>query len=155
MIRLLRKLRSLRPAGRVMLLQIVVTLPLTALSVRLLGLQQHPIRACSPGAAVPRPRAGRPEDATLCQRATPHRPYPAAAAPSTGTAFSRSLVLWWLLQREGMEVRLRIGVRARGRRSWPTPGSRHEGRPVNAGPRVHERFVPFDTPFLPKGARLA
>ena len=152
MIRLLHKLRSLHPAGRVMLLRIAVVLPLTALSVRLLGLQLTQSALAFLARRFPL-RVSRDDGRTLA-RARHLVRYTRQHGPFRGNCLSRSLVLWWLLRRADVAAYLRIGVRAEGEflaHAWVEV----EGRPVNAGPRVHERFVPFDTPFLPKGAHLA
>jgi Transglutaminase-like superfamily len=61
------------------------------------------------------------------------------------TCLPRSLTLWWLLRRHGVESELRIGVRSEGERivahAWVVC---HD---TVVGERDHEQFEPFESPL--------
>ncbi len=69
--------------------------------------------------------------------------------PFRGNCLSRSLVLWWLLRRHGIETLFRIGIRKHAEEIQAHAWIEYQGRPVNAGPRVHQRYSSFDRVFHP------
>ena len=68
-------------------------------------------------------------------------------SPLPGACLSRSLVLWWLLRRRGMEVELCIGARLEGGRFQAHAWVERQGYPINAGKRARERYAPFARSF--------
>ncbi len=66
-----------------------------------------------------------------------------------GNCLSRSLTLWWLLRRQGIESRLRIGVRKEADVLEAHAWIECLGQVLNDRPDVGERLVPFDLPIVP------
>jgi hypothetical protein len=139
----LRKLRSLRPAGRRLLVQSACLLPLVSLGVRVLGLRR--VQALL--------------NASACRLATPsgHQMLDVRRAlrvvrclgsdgPFRGNCLSRSLVLCWLLRRRGIQCELRIGVDRKAADFRAHAWVEVDGIPLNAGREVHERFAVFEDP---------
>jgi hypothetical protein len=63
-----------------------------------------------------------------------------------------SLVLWWLLRRQGFDGDLRIGVRKHAGQLQAHAWVEHRGQALNdAG----DGFVPFDTVIVPSGSQAA
>ena len=56
----------------------------------------------------------------------------------------QSLVIWWLLQRYGIESTLRIGVRKEAAVLEAHAWVECFGQPLNDGPDIQQRFFPFD-----------
>ena len=146
--RLLRKLRSLKPLGRRVMLQMAFALPAVALAVRLVGFQRvHAVLGRLAGHHPP-PAA----EARRVRRTLSLLNYLAEHGPYRGNCLSRSLVLWWFLQRQGIVSRLRIGVRTEIGELDAHAWVEHQGKPVNAPPEVAERFAPYDQALVPEGA---
>ncbi len=147
----LLKFRSLKPAGRRVLLRMTFVLPLTALGLRVLGFGRV-------YAALERlsRQAGPPsEDETRQVRRARHMiRYTAKHGLYRGNCLSRSLVLWWLLRRQGIESDLRIGVHRDGKDFDAHAWVEHQGRPLNASKQVHEKYAAFEGTVLPRGARF-
>lgn len=157
---------------RRLLIQAVVMLPLTALGLRLFGFNR-----CYKGLA--RLTTGRfngtmelnkegllgksEQEATIrrtlriMRLAVRHGFY-------GGNCLSRSLTLWWLLRRQGITSDLRIGIRRRcvrqkeaGTRTKGEQLEAHawvelEGYPLNESEHVHQRYVAFEQPIVPRGS---
>jgi Transglutaminase-like superfamily len=62
------------------------------------------------------------------------------------TCLPRSLTLWWLLRRQGIESELRIGVRRDGERIVAHAWVVCQGMAI--GETEHEQFVSFESPAL-------
>ena len=75
--------------------------------------------------------------------------------PYRGNCLSRSLVLWWLLRRWGIESDLHIGVRRDTENLDAHAWVEYQGQPLNASEWVHEQYATFDGAILPRGARFA
>lgn len=75
----------------------------------------------------------------------------------TPNCLARSLVLWWLLQRRGIDSEIRIGVR----RSRQGAGMEfhawveHRGAVINDAADIREHFATFDRAIVPPGARFS
>ncbi len=65
-------------------------------------------------------------------------------SPLPGTCLSRSLSLWWKLQRCGIEAKLRIGTRKDSPSFQAHAWVEYHGQPLNAGRRVRQQYVAFD-----------
>ncbi len=61
-----------------------------------------------------------------------------------GNCLSQSIVLWGLLQRDGIASNLIVGATKRSDEFQAHAWVEHEGRPVNAGLRVRQKFQTFD-----------
>jgi hypothetical protein len=67
--------------------------------------------------------------------------------PTTPNCLERSMVLWWLLRRDGVDGELHIGARKEGSRfeahAWVELG----GQVLNDGAEVHQHYARFDAPI--------
>ena len=144
-----RKLRSLRPAGRRILLQATCALPLVALGLRLFGFARV-YAALGRWTGQPQP----PTDRLRRVKNTRHLiRYLAKHGPYQGNCLSQSLVLWWLLRRRGIEVDLRFGVRTEAGQLQAHAWVEYQGQPLNPPDHVRQ-YVPFDQAIVPEGARF-
>jgi hypothetical protein len=145
----LRKLRSLRPVGRRILLQAACALPLVALALRLFGFARV-YAALGRWTGHARP----PADRRAWVEGTRHLiRYLAEQGPYRGNCLSQSLVLWWLLRRRGIEADLRFGVRTEEGQLHAHAWVEYQGQPLNAPGQV-QKYVPFDQAILPDGVRF-
>jgi len=69
--------------------------------------------------------------------------------PLPTACLTRSLVLWWLLRRQGHAAELRIGVRRPGEALEAHAWVEYEGLVLNDGTDVAEHFLPFDGSVAP------
>jgi hypothetical protein len=150
------KFRQLPPQDRRSLLQALALLPLTALALRWLGLRRWQtllarwVPADGPAAESHRREGEAPAEPALAAQALARLVEAAGRyGLCRGTCLQRSLVLWWLLRRRGLDGELRIGVRRVGGRlaahAWVECG----GLALDAPADAREPFVPFDGPILP------
>ena len=142
-----RKFLRLSGRERCWLFQALLLLPLTALVLRLLGLRLSHSALASSARCPPNPRAARLAAETekvtrMVQLASAHsffRPH----------CLHRSLVLWWLLRRAGIEGELRIGVSKQAGRlsahAWVECG----GSALNERGDVRQRFAPLAASLPP------
>lgn len=73
--------------------------------------------------------------------------------PFRAPCLPRSLVLWGLLRKRGMDARLRIGVR-RGPNGFDAHAwVEHDGAVLNDRPDVAERYKPFGRSIEPDAGR--
>lgn len=135
---LIGRFAALDHAKRRVVLTAIVCMPLFWLGLRLLGLSrfhamlQRPRETAQPQMTLPEVKAM----ATLVAIAARH-----SLAPVT--CLTRSLLLVWLLRRNGVESQLRIGVRlTRGvlrAHAWV----QCQGEPVNDEADISSRFASF------------
>jgi hypothetical protein len=147
MLRLPRKLaqfRALSSRDRRTFLSAMALLPLFWIGLRVLGLQRlqtwlqrnrHPVAATLPADELQRLGA-------LINSAAHHALGPA-------NCLTRSLYLWWLLQRKGVPSQLRIGVRLTGDVLEAHAWVEHAGIPINDRPDVSTDFASFAEPVSP------
>ena len=64
-------------------------------------------------------------------------------SPLPGNCLSRSLVLWWQLQRRGLAPALRLGTSLAGGAFAAHAWVEHDGHAVNDTPDVAERYAPL------------
>jgi hypothetical protein len=145
----------LPPADRWLLAQALALLPLTALALRVVGFNrwQTALARLAPvqGGATAGDEADilrRARAATrLVEAAARHGPFRAACLP-------RSLALWWLLRRRGIDTDLRIGVRKEAGRFEAHAWVELWGLVLNDTTDVRHRFAAFDRAILPVGGAL-
>jgi hypothetical protein len=148
--------RRLSHPERWLLLQAVVLLPLTAWAVRLLGFRRWqaflasmaPLEEMPAGCSAP--DRGRQAQGTsrLVEVAARHGLCRVSCLP-------HSLVLWWLLRRQGIRGDLRIGVR-RGEAQFEAHAwVEYLGIALNDRDDVHQRFAAFDCAIGPGGVKSA
>lgn len=67
--------------------------------------------------------------------------------PSNPNCLERSLALWWLLRREGVESELQIGARKEGPRFEAHAWVELRGNILNDAAQVRQDYVRFDAPL--------
>lgn len=152
-----RKLHKLSRLELTLLAQALLLLPLTALCVRFFGFRRL-------YAAMAKLSRG-----DKCVAATVTQSQPRADAKCLTQAYAiarivslaswrgfyranclqQSLVLWWLLRRQGIETDLRIGVRKHEQRFEAHAWVEYLGIVLNDRNDVHQRFAPFAGAILP------
>jgi len=137
---------------RWLLVQAFVLLPLLGLALGLFGFRRL-YGALARLAPVPHPA---PADgaAALSQARAAARVVQSAAwhIPLGSTCLTRSLALWWLLRRQGIQSDVRIGVAKEAGRfqahAWVEQGS----SVLNDADNVRQRFAAFDHDPIPAEA---
>jgi hypothetical protein len=147
---LLRKLYTLKPAGRRMLFQAACALTLIAPALRVFGFARvyaalARMTGQAPAPANPAPWVRRTRH--LIQFLARHGPY-------RGNCLSRSLVLWGMLRRRGIDSDLRIGVRTDAARFQAHAWVEYQGQPLNASEQIHQQYAAFDQAIVPEGAQF-
>lgn len=144
-----RRVWRLTWAERWLLVQALFLLHLMALALWSVGLRrwQALLTRLTPVGCVPANadvaaliQEGR-SMARLVDAAARHGPYPATCLP-------RSLTLWWLLRRRGIDSCLRIGVRKEAGWLEAHAWVELEGLVLNDDSDVRNRFTAFDHRFL-------
>jgi hypothetical protein len=131
------------------LVQALFLLPLTALVLWAVGFRrwQALLALLGPVASVPADR----DKADLVREGRAMTRLVDAAArrgPYSATCLPRSLTLWWLLRRRGIDSYLRIGVRKEADRLEAHAWVELRGLVLNDDSDVHKRFAAFDRRFL-------
>jgi hypothetical protein len=90
-----------------------------------------------------------PEQTTYINQITQWIQYVKRHGLYRGNCLSRSLVLWWLLRRRGIETVIRIGTRQQMGQFQAHAWVEYQGQPLNAGPHVRQRYTTFDHAFVP------
>lgn len=147
MLRLRRKLaqfRALSSRDRRTFLSAMARLPLFWIGLRVVGLQRlqtwlqrkpHPAAGTLPTDELQRLGA-------LINSAAHHALGPA-------NCLTRSLYLWWLLQRKGIPSQLRIGVRLTESKLEAHAWVEYAGIPINDRPDVSTTYAAFTEPVSP------
>ena len=63
------------------------------------------------------------------------------------TCLEQSLVLWYLLEKQGISARLRIGVRKSAEKFEAHAWVEHDGVPLNQSEEVHQHYAAFESEF--------
>jgi hypothetical protein len=137
-----RKFLHLSPSERALLIIAAVLLPITALALRVAGFRrwQAALSNFSPGVEM-LPAGDTLEQARRTARivsiASRHGFYRA-------NCLQQSLVLWFLLRRQGVESELRIGVRTNANLCEAHAWVERMGQVLNDTEDVSYRFKPFN-----------
>jgi hypothetical protein len=143
-----RRFRERPPEDRMLIVRAALILPLTEIGLRLFGFRRWKelIEKFSPPARL---LQSLPED---MQRETAVRAVRAVRSvelhgPTNPNCLERSMTLWWLLRRDGVDGELHIGARKEGGRfeahAWVELG----GQVLNDGAEVHQHYARFDAPI--------
>jgi hypothetical protein len=139
----LRRFRALERPPQELFLRAVVLLPLVALSLRWRG-----FRATQ--AALERflPKANPEPDAALANKDAAVTAHMVNAADRHGpvhpSCLAKSLTLWWLLARQGIPSRLRIGIRKEKERFEAHAWVERDGTALNEPDEHHHHYAAFD-----------
>lgn len=137
-----RTWRNLSPQERSLLMPALALLPLVTLVLKLGGLKrtQAILTSLSPSAISP------PSDAQIAQIITTVRMVKIAVrynAPWT-TCLKKSLVLWYLLRRQGIAANLQIGVRLEQGQFQAHAWVEYQGLVVGDRADVRQQYTAFD-----------
>jgi hypothetical protein len=149
----LRRFSALKRTERAIFLRAAALLPLISFSLRLRGFRktqaflQKFLSTRKNGADALTPNRA---DLTV-------RMVRAAARHSLShpTCLEESLVLWWLLGRQGIAAELRIGVRKHDAKFEAHAWVERAGAALNEPESAHEHYAAFDSAFssMPPGPR--
>jgi hypothetical protein len=139
----LAKLRALTGAERRLLIVACAAMPLVASGVSVFGFRRlHAVMA-----RWPKPRSARfatpPARSARARSIAKIVAIAALRGPVRASCLRRSLLLWWLLRRDGIEAVLRVGVNREGGTLHAHAWVEHEGRPLNDADDVALRFPAF------------
>ncbi len=124
-----------------------VLVPLVALAVKLLGYGRTHRLLNRVAAVVGRATNTDPETASLVTRVRLVIRAVKLRGPLSGNCLSQSLALWFMLARRGVVSTLRIGTSMEDGDFRAHAWVEHQGRALNAGPRVLATYNPFDHDF--------
>jgi hypothetical protein len=146
------RFRRRPPEDRALILRAALFLPVTEIGLRLAGFRrwksllerfsrvERRSQPLTPGAL----RATALRVARAVRSAELH-------GPADPNCLERSLTLWWLLCRNGVESELHIGARKEGARleahAWIELG----GKILNEAAEVHQHYARFDAPLVAAG----
>ncbi len=139
------KFRRLSPEERELLIRALFLLPLTAAALRLLGFRRWQA-ALARLAGAPTPLGDARANSLLENAQLAARMVHAASENGfrRASCLEQSLVLQWLLSRQGIPAQLRIGVRKQQQHfeahAWVESG----GAVLNDGDDAHRHYTPFD-----------
>ncbi|CAN5350504.1 hypothetical protein BH18GEM1_BH18GEM1_07030 [soil metagenome] len=144
----LPKLARLSRRERRLLTQAVVLLPLTALGLRVVGWGRwHGFLARIPPSGRRPPLVTEAELPDRIQVVSRMTGAAAARLPWKATCLEQSLVLWWLLRRQGVESEVRFGVRKDDDRFQAHAWVEHPLGILDESPEGEHRFAPFERPL--------
>lgn len=143
-----RRFRRRPPEDRALILQAAVLLPLTQIGLRRFGFQRWK-ELIEKFSLASRPPQNLPAD--LQRESTSRAVRAVRSAELHGltkpNCLERSMTLWWVLRRDGIEGELHIGARkADGQfeaHAWVELG----GQVLNDGDDVHHHYARFDAPI--------
>ncbi len=126
-----------------MFLRAAFLLPATAVGLRLAGFRRFK-SALERFGGVSRGSAA-PAEEQLEQARQTARMVEAANRHGAGVfnCLQKSMVLWWLLRRQGIEGELRIGVRKQAEQFEAHAWVEHRGAPLNDAEDVHRHYTAF------------
>jgi len=143
-----RRFRQRPPEDRVLILRATLILPLTEIGLRLFGFRRWKdlIEKFSLPARLSQslPAGAQREMALRAVRAVRSGELHGPANPN---CLERSMTLWWMLRRNGVNGELHIGARKESGRfeahAWVELG----GQVLNDGVEVHQHYARFDAPI--------
>jgi hypothetical protein len=144
----------MRPAkDRRLILRAALILPVTEIGLRVFGFHRWKelIEKLSPARHFQRLPADLQHDAALrfaraVRSAQLH-------GPTNPNCLERSMTLWWMLRREGVEGELHIGARKQGTRFEAHAWVELDGQVLNDGEEVHQHYARFDAPIAASEAK--
>ncbi len=143
-----RRFRKLPPLDREFVFRAMAFLTLTEVGLRVMGFRRWKQLIEHFSSPVPRQRI--PEQAAqlgMAERITRATRSAERHGPGTPNCLERSLTLWWLLRREGIEGELHIGARKSESRFEAHAWVELRGVVLNDSPNVHKHYARFDAPI--------
>ena len=143
-----RKFRNRPPEDRKLILRAALILPLTEIGLYFFGfrrwmelLEKFSLTA---GPAQAMPAELRREMALRAARAVRSAEL---HGPTRPNCLERSLTLWWILRRDGVDAELHIGARKEGGKFEAHAWVELAGHVLNDGVEVHRHYSRFDAPI--------
>lgn len=143
-----RRFRKLPPLERELVFRALTFLPLTEAGLRAMGFRRWKqlIEHFSP--SPPKKRILEPaSQLEMAERITRAARSAERHGPGTPNCLERSLTLWWLLRREGVEGDLHIGARKCESRFEAHAWVEVRGVVLNDSPDVCKHYARFDAPI--------
>jgi hypothetical protein len=145
----LRRFRALEPRARGLFLRAAVLLPFISVSLRLRGFRAT---QSSLQKRLPRAQTAIPDQSSRTQTestALTARMVRSAAHRTWGSpaCLEQSLALWWLLRRQGIESRVRIGTRKTDQKFEAHAWVECDGAALNEAEEPHQHYAAFDEAF--------
>ena len=142
-----RRFWRLPGSDRTVLVQATLLLPLTGLGLRVLGFRRWKKLLERVGTRS-QPHARLPPGAALDQGRRIARAVHSAElhGPGKPNCLQRSIVLWWLLRREGVGAELHIGARKQSENFEAHAWVELNGCVLNDSADVHKHYSRFDAP---------
>jgi len=143
-----RRFRVRPPEDRALILRAALLLPLTEVGLRALGFQRckqlaEKLFLPAPPSATLSPALQR-EAALRILRAVRSAELHGPAHPN---CLERSMTLWWMLRRRGVEGELHIGARKEAARFEAHAWVELRGEVLNDSAEVHAHYARFDAPL--------
>lgn len=147
-----RKYRLRTPEERWLILRAALILPLTQIGLRFFGFQRwkeliekFPLSVSVPQTLPVGAQVGTQNDTALrTVRAVRSAELHGLTKPN---CLERSMTLWWMLRREGIEGELHIGARHMAGKFEAHAWVELAGRVLNDGAEVHQHYARFDAPI--------
>jgi hypothetical protein len=145
----LRRFRALEPSARGLFLRAAALLPFVSLSLRVRGFRstQASLQKRIARAASSRCHLSDPAKAEVIALTARHVRSAAYRSLGGATCLEKSLVLWWLLGRQGIASSVRIGTRKSEAKFEAHAWVECDGVAVNEPEGVHEHYTAFDEAF--------
>lgn len=143
-----RRFRRRPPQDRKLIFQAAVVLPLTKAGLRLFGFRRWKavMEKCSPAAPSRQtPSAQAQREAT--ERAVRAVRSAQVHGPANPNCLERSMTLWWMLRRRGVDGELHIGARKEAGKFEAHAWVELDGQVLNDSAEVHQHYARFDAPI--------
>jgi hypothetical protein len=143
-----RRFRKLPPSQRSLVLRAMALLPLTEAGLRLMGFRRWKKLVERLSRPVPQRRILEGADQqAMAERISRAVRSAERHGPRAPNCLERSLTLWWLLRRHGIEGELHVGARKSESRFEAHAWVELRGLVLNDSPNVHKHYARFDAPI--------
>ena len=143
-----RRFRLRPPEDRALILRVALLLPLTEIGLRFFGFRRWKVLidkfSPTPSFSQSLPADLQREAALRAVRAVRSVELHGLTNPN---CLERSMTLWWLLRRRGIDGELHIGGRIEGGRFKAHAWVELRGEVLNDGAEVHQHYARFDAPI--------
>ena len=143
MLKSLRRFSALERPAQLLFLRALAMLPLVSLSLRLRGFQptQSTLQKTLSPSITPMRADSAGQRVSLAARMVQAADRHGLVHPS---CLAKSLTLWWLLGRQGISSRLRIGIRKENGKLEAHAWVEREGIALNEPEEQHHHYAAFD-----------
>lgn len=145
----LQRFSALEPGARGIFLRAVALLPVISFSLRIRGFRATQLSLQKYLPEVESSGSDHSDLKKTARAALTARMVRSAAYRGLGnaTCLDNSLALWWLLARQGIESKVRIGTRKAGEKFEAHAWVECEGIALNEPEELHKHFGAFDEAF--------